>query len=95
MLTVFTIMLVGIVAGYFLRRIPDIKIIGKLITGFIFLLLFFLGIAVGHNDTIVSNLTTIGLQALIITMGALAGSVLMAWFVYKRFFVKDEKKSND
>ncbi|MBD8346705.1 MULTISPECIES: LysO family transporter [unclassified Dysgonomonas] len=88
MFTVFTIMVIGIIAGYFLRRIPDIKIIGKLITGFIFLLLFFLGIAVGHNEKIVNNLTTIGLQALIITMGAIAGSVGLAWFVYKKFFEK-------
>jgi uncharacterized membrane protein YbjE (DUF340 family) len=91
MLTVFAIMLAGIGAGYFLRRIPDIKIIGKLITGFIFLLLFFLGISVGHNEKIVNNLTTIGLQALIITMGAIAGSILLAWFVYKKFFVKGKE----
>lgn len=91
MFTVFTIMVIGIIAGYFLRRIPDIKIIGKLITGFIFLLLFFLGISVGHNETIVNNLTTIGLQALIITVGALAGSILSAWFVYKKFFQKGEE----
>lgn len=91
MLTVFAIMLLGIGAGYFLRRIPDIKIIGKLITYFIFLLLFFLGISVGHNEKIVNNLTTIGLQALIITMGAIAGSILLAWFVYKKFFVKGKE----
>lgn len=91
MLTVFAIMLLGIGTGYFLRRIPDIKIIGKLITCFIFLLLFFLGISVGHNEKIVNNLTTIGLQALIITMGAIAGSILLAWFVYKKFFVKGKE----
>jgi len=91
MLTVFAIMLAGIGAEYFLRRIPDIKIIGKLITCFIFLLLFFLGISVGHNEKIVNNLTTIGLQALIITMGAIAGSILLAWFVYKKFFVKGKE----
>lgn len=86
MLTVFSIMVAGIIGGYVLRRVPDMKIIGKLISVFIFLLLFFLGIAVGHNEKIVSNLTTMGLQALVITMGALAGSILLAWFVYKKFF---------
>lgn len=91
MFTVFTIMVIGIIAGYFLRRIPDTKIIGRLITGFIFLLLFFLGIAVGHNEKIVNNLTAIGLQALIITMGAIAGSVVLAWFVYKKFFEKESE----
>lgn len=91
MFTVFAIMVIGIMTGYLLRRIPDITIVGKLITGFIFLLLFFLGVAVGHNDKIINNLTTIGLQALIITMGAITGSVGLSWFVYKKIFEKEIK----
>jgi len=86
MFIVFGIMVSGIVAGYFLRRIPNITFIGKLITGFIFLLLFTLGLSVGGNDVIVSNLSTIGVQALVITLAAVVGSVLAAWIVYKRFF---------
>lgn len=86
MFIVFGIMVSGIVAGYFLRRIPNITFIGKLITGFIFLLLFTLGLSVGGNDVIVNNLSTIGVQALVITLAAVMGSVLAAWIVYKRFF---------
>lgn len=89
MFIVFGIMVSGIVAGYFLRRIPTITFIGKLITGFIFLLLFTLGLSVGGNDIIVSNLSTIGVQALVITSAAVIGSVLAAWVVYKRFFGKE------
>ncbi len=86
MFIVFGIMIFGIVAGYFLRRIPNITIIGKLITGFIFLLLLFLGISVGKDEMIISNLSTIGVQALIITLAAIMGSVALSWIVYVRFF---------
>lgn len=86
MFIVFGIMIAGIVAGYFLRRIPNISFIGKLITVFIFLLLLFLGISVGKDEHIISNLSTIGVQALVITLGAIVGSVMLSWIVYKRFF---------
>ena len=86
MFIVFGIMVSGIVAGYFLRRIPNITFIGKLITGFIFLLLFTLGLSLGGNGVIVSNRSTMGVQALVITLAAVVGSVLAAWIVYKRFF---------
>lgn len=86
MFIVFGIMITGIVAGYFLRRIPNITYIGKLITAFIFMLLLFLGISVGKNEVIIFNLSTIGVQALIITLAAIMGSVFLSWIVYKRFF---------
>lgn len=86
-------MVTGIITGFFLRRFENLKLISKLITGFIFLLLFFLGISVGSNSDIVNNLPTIGLQALIITAGALAGSILLAWIVYKRFFSNENNDS--
>lgn len=88
MFIVFGIMITGIVAGYFLRRIPNITYIGKLITAFIFLLLLFLGISVGKNEVIINNLSTIGVQALIITLAAILGSVVMSWIIYRRFFKK-------
>lgn len=90
MFTVFSIMVAGVITGLYLRRFNNLKFISKLITGFIFLLLFFLGISVGNNPDIVNNLPTIGLQSIIITTGALAGSILAALFVYKRFFSKND-----
>lgn len=86
MLVVFSIMIVGIVAGYFLRRVPELTFLPRFISIFIFLLLFFLGISVGKNPQIMNNLLSIGGQALIITAGALAGSLALAWLVYKKFF---------
>lgn len=90
MLTVFAVIIGGIITGYLLRRIPDLKIVGHLITVFIFLLLFSLGITVGKNDMILNNLHTIGLQALIITIGAVSGSILFTVIIYRKFFKKED-----
>lgn len=88
MLTVFFIMLAGITSGYLLRNVSQLKHTGKLISIFIFLLLFFLGVGVGKNEDIINNFPVIGLQAGIITTGALAGSIFLSWYVYRKFFKK-------
>ena len=59
----------------------------KLINYAIFLLLFLLGITVGANGDVMNNLDSIGLEALLITLAAIAGSVLCAWGVYRFFFM--------
>lgn len=91
MFAIFLFLFAGIGIGVGLRRFPNLTIIGKLMTGVIFLLLFILGKSVGKNDALMSNLASIGMQAFIITSAAIAGSVLMSWFVYKHFF--EEKKT--
>ncbi len=91
MFIIFLFLLGGIGIGVGLRRIPNLTIIGKLMTGVIFVLLFLLGKSVGKNDAIMNNLASIGMQAFIITSAAIAGSVLMSWIVYKHFF--EEKKA--
>lgn len=92
MLTVIIIMTSGMVAGYFLRNIKSVsKPVGIVITWAIYLLLFFLGISVGTNETIISNIGKIGLQALLLTIGAVTGSILLSWATYSYFFRKHEK----
>ena len=80
-------MLCGILAGYWLRN-KRLEVVPKLIMVSIWILLFLLGIAVGTNDAILQNLDTIGLQALILNVGAVGGSVILAWLVYRFFFQK-------
>lgn len=87
MLKIIGLMLAGIVVGYLFRH-KNLKWIQKLIIPVIWLLLLLLGIAVGGNDDIINNLTKIGWQALIITIGAVGGSLLLAWIVYKFYFKK-------
>jgi len=84
-------MVLGMGIGLFIGNRPKIiKIVGILTSFAIFLLLFLLGIGVGTNDKIINNLHSIGLQALILTLGAILGSLICSYFVYK-FFFKTEK----
>lgn len=98
MLIVIGIMFFGITVGLLLRNKPP-KPLPKLINVVIYLLLFFLGISVGVNDMIIKNLHTLGVQALIITIGALTGSIAFSWLVYRYFFSKSapslNKKNNE
>lgn len=87
MITVLAILCLGIALGIYLRGKEKLqKLNDKLTNWAIYLLLFLLGISVGTNNDILNNLDTIGLNAAIITLGAVAGSVLLAYVVYKLFF---------
>ncbi len=94
MFTILGIMTVGMVLGFFIgNKSSLIKINDKLITWSIYLLLFLFGISVGLNDKIINNIHSIGLQAAVITAGALLGSLICAYIVYKLFFQdKDNEK---
>ncbi len=87
MLTVVLIMMAGVVLGYFLRTRKRLAAINdKFITYAIYLLLLLLGISIGSNKTIVANLPVLGVKALIVTVGAMVGSVLLALLTYNLFF---------
>lgn len=94
MFYIFLFFISGLLFGIFLRRYPNIKIIGKLVTTTIIALLFLLGKSVGKNEAIMHNLTTIGLKAFVITMAAITGSVLMSMIVYKYFFSNKNEGDN-
>lgn len=87
MFVIFSIMLAGIALGYLLRK-KKIAWINRIVTPLIWALLLLLGINVGESDAIINNLHTLGLQALIITIGAVLGSSVFAWmlgyFLYLR-----------
>jgi len=86
---VLAIMILGIGIGLYIGNRPKIiKVVGVLTSFSIFLLLFLLGIGVGTNDKIINNLHSIGMQALVLTVGAILGSLVCAWATYKFFFQK-------
>ena len=98
MLAILLIMLAGIAIGFPISRYPRaIQLNNKLISGAIYILLFLLGISVGHNKTILQHLDKIGVQSLIISIGAIAGSVVTLWLVYKFAFktVAEEGAKNE
>ncbi len=84
-------MIAGIIAGVFIHQKPKlIKLNDRLISLAIYLLLFLLGISVGLNKTIIQNIGTLGFQALIITLGAISGSVLMSWLIWRVLFRSEQ-----
>lgn len=87
MLIVIGIMFFGVSIGLLLRNNPP-KFLVKLINVVIYILLLTLGISVGANKMIINNLHTLGIQALIITLGALAGSIFLSWLLFRYLFNK-------
>lgn len=86
-------MLLGILTGY-LSRNKRLTYIHKIITLLIWILLFLLGTDVGKNKTIFKELPTLGLEALIITLGAVMGSALLAWGLWC-YIRKEDKKEEE
>ena len=90
MLKIVMIMLCGIGTGYLLRN-RKMSFIGRVITALIWVLLFLLGIEVGGNPRIVYGLQTLGLEAIVLTIGGCAGSVLFAWALWRYVSAKEAK----
>lgn len=79
----------GLLIGYFFRNRNKFRHrIEFSITWAVYLLLFLLGITVGTQEKIINNFSKIGFEALILTVGAVFGSILLAYIVYRWLFVK-------
>ena len=90
-------MLTGMVAGFLLRR-HRLKGIQHFITILIWLLLFLLGVEVGGNKDIIQGLHTIGLEAILLTIGGALSSVTAAkllWHMLNRHKKAQEQTSSD
>ena len=85
MFTIIGLMLTGMLLGYLLRK-RDLKKIHQIITLLIWLLLFILGIEVGSNEQLLKGLQTIGLEAVILTLGGTLGSVIAAWALWRALY---------
>ena len=92
MFTVIGIMLTGMLIGYLIRhkRLPKIQ---QIITTLIWALLFLLGIDVGSNPDITQGLHTIGVEAVLISLAAIMGSVLASWLLWYIIYCKKNKKA--
>nr|WP_297041241.1 lysine exporter LysO family protein [Prevotella sp.] len=56
---------------------------GRIVTWFIWLLLFLLGIEVGSNEMIVRSLPTLGVEALLLSSAATLGCCVLAWMLWR------------
>lgn len=82
MFTVIGLMLAGMLTGFLLHKYR-LGFIHQAITLLIWVLLFLLGMEVGGNDAIIRGLHTIGLEALILTIGGTLGSVAAAKMLWQ------------
>ncbi|MBP3669968.1 MAG: LysO family transporter [Bacteroides sp.] len=87
MFTIIGLMLSGMLLGFLLRK-RQLSGISRIITILIWLLLFLLGIEVGNNEQIIKGIHTLGLEAFILTIGGLLGSVIAAWALWKILYKK-------
>jgi len=93
MIVVFGFLIAGILAGFLLRRKQKlIQLADRLTTWFIYLFLLLLGISVGANQIIMNNFAKLGGQAIIISIGAVIGSLIVANLVYLLVFKKKENE---
>lgn len=91
MFTILSIMILGIIIGYIFRRVELLHKTEKTISLTILALLFMLGISVGSNKLIISNLGDFGSQAMLLALLSLTGSLLATAFIV-RIFRKGGKK---
>lgn len=80
--------LCGGVIGYLMRNIRVLQHVNFSISFTICLMLFTLGVSVGADHKLVSNLWNFGAQALLISVVSMLGSMLGAWALYKYVFSK-------
>ena len=92
MLKIVMIMLCGMGTGYLLRN-QKMSFIGRIITALIWVLLFLLGIEVGSNPSIVNGLQTLGLEAIVLTLGGSIGSAIFAWALWRYVTAKQKDKT--
>lgn len=89
MFIVIACMIVGIAVGYLLRN-RNINLILRFTITFIWLLLFLLGLEIGSNNNIISQLGSLGMEAFLIASAATLGSIVAAKLLW-RIIIKKKK----
>ncbi len=88
-------MLVGVVAGLMMRKVKALSHIGKAISVTIYVMLFFLGVKIGADRNILANLSTLGVQALLLALAGAMGSVFFAALLYRFFFRTEDSRREE
>ena len=86
MFYILAIMFFGIGLGYLIRNWRGGESISTSTTATIMILLFVMGCEIGANETLMSNLFTLGGEALVIAVAATFGSLVAAKVVYNRVY---------
>lgn len=89
MLKIFAVMCLGIATGWLTRRMPHPRRVAeKAVTAAILMLMLFLGAEVGGNKRVLYNLDSIGLTAVLLGAGTVAGVLFAAKVLWKYSFRK-------
>lgn len=95
MFSILLFMLAGIALGYSFRHVVLFHKTEKTISLTILCLLFFFGLSIGANRSLISNFSSFGLQALLLAVAGLCGSLIMSWITYRLFFKRKEDKHHE
>lgn len=93
MISIILTMLAGVGLGYLLKNVRLMRKCGTAVSVVIWIMLFSLGLKIGADKELIGNLSGIGLQALVLAVFGVAGSVIAATIVYKVFFKERQTDS--
>ena len=82
MLKIVAIMLSGMAVGFLLRK-QQLRVVPHAVTVLIWLLLFFLGVEVGENPQVINGISSLGLEALWLSLTGIVGTVLFSWALWR------------
>lgn len=83
MFTIILIMASGIAIGWLLRG-KKLPFLGRLTNVLIWVLLFLLGVEVGGDERIIKGIASLGLEAVIVAVGGVAGCSVLALLLWHR-----------
>jgi len=79
--------LAGIAVGFFFKEKEKFLVcFEKISSATIYLLLFLMGLAVGTNATVLNSFPKVGKIAIVLTFGALTGSIVFSFIIDRLFF---------
>lgn len=86
----------GIIFGRLFHTFRRVKLVSeKLMMWAVYLLLFLLGISVGHNPQIIENFHTLGWQAFLLALGAMGGSLFLGKLLMLIYGKSVEKRGGE
>ena len=92
MLKVVAIMFSGMAVGFLLRK-RRLRVVPHLVTVLIWALLFFLGVEVGENPQVINGISSLGLEALWLSLTGIAGTILFSWALWR--WISSRKGGDD
>ncbi len=92
MLEICALLIAGLGIGWLIRgRRSWVRASERLVTGFVYLMLFLLGLGAGADPEMIRNIRSLGLQAFGIAFFALAGSIAAGLLCSRLGFLRHER----